>query len=281
MKHDEGQFSASDGLKLYYQCWRPEETAVRSAIVMLHGDFGHSGYCMNLPLHEAPRGYAVYAYDRRGWGRSPGPRGYVNKWRENLEDLDEFLKLVRADEASRPIFLMGHSGSAVIVLEYAAQHPQALSGVFCISPALNMAAAAPPPLHLLLHLLSGVWPRLSIDIRRQFDAQATYVSHDPGFVELIRHDPFGNTKVTPRWMVESDAAMQRVVQQAPDLRVPVMILIGGADKVTGTDAAKAYYQKIVFPDKEFHQYPGDYTNLLSELNTEEVLNDIDNWLDKH
>src|SRR6266571_3603330 len=123
MEHDEGQFPGVGGLPLYYQRWRPDAEAARAVIVMLHGDFAQSGWYLNLPTHEVPRGYAVYAFDRRGWGRSPGQRGYIHAWSDYLDDLGAFLQVVQAEEPGRPIFLMGHTGSSPIVLEYALHHP--------------------------------------------------------------------------------------------------------------------------------------------------------------
>ncbi|MCC7165729.1 MAG: alpha/beta hydrolase [Anaerolineae bacterium] len=83
MKHEQDHFLGFGNLGLYYQDWLPDSMPARAVIVMLHGDFAHSGWYMNLPQHQVPRGYAVYAYDRRGWGRSPGQRGYINRWDEN------------------------------------------------------------------------------------------------------------------------------------------------------------------------------------------------------
>jgi alpha-beta hydrolase superfamily lysophospholipase len=281
MKHEEDHYLGSGGLQLYYQRWLPDRSPARAVVVMLHGDFAHSGWYMNLPLHEVPLGYAVYAYDRRGWGRSPAQRGYINRWSDQLEDLDAFLQLVRAREPDRPIFLMGHTGSAAIVLAYAGQNPRGLNGVFCVSPVLSTGEAVPVPLRLLLHFLSRVLPRLTIDVRRRFDSQTSYISRDPAFVKFIREDELCNTKITPRWLTESERAMQRVVEQVTDMKVPLLILIGGADRNSSPETAKSYFQNVTITDKELHEYPGAYTNLLSELNSEEVLKDIDQWLDKH
>lgn len=281
MEHDEGQFQGSDGLRLYYQRWRPKAKPARGVIVMLHGGFAQSSWYMNLPNHEVPRGFAVYAYDQRGWGRSSGQRGYINAWSENLDDLNAFLQLVRAEEPDRPIFLMGHTGSGPIVLEYALQHPQGLHGVFCISPALSLAGVASAPLRLLLHFLSRVFPRFTIDVKRQFDAGAVYVSHDPAFVKLIREDPLRNTKVTPRYLTECEKAMQRVSAQATSFPVPLLILVAPGDRFTPPEASRAFFQKVASADKEWHEYPGAYTNLLSDTVYDEVLGDIDKWLDRH
>jgi alpha-beta hydrolase superfamily lysophospholipase len=281
MKHEEGSFAGSGGLQLYYQCWLPDHPPVHAVIVMLHGDFAHSGWYMNLPVHEAPRGYAAYAYDRRGWGRSGGQRGYIAHWSENVDDLSAFLQLVRGREPGCPIFLMGHTGSTPIVLEYALRHPQDVRGVFCVSPVLNTGGAVPAPLHFLLRTLSKVAPHLTINVRRRFEAQSAFISRDQAFVDMILRDPLGNMKVTPRWLTESEKAMQHVAQQAGELHVPLLFLIGGADRISFPEASKAFFRSVADPDKELHEYRGAYANLLSETNYQEVLSDIDQWLNDH
>jgi alpha-beta hydrolase superfamily lysophospholipase len=281
MKHEEDHYNGFGGLQLYYQHWLPDSKPARAVIVMLHGDFAHSGWYMNLPQHEVPRGYTVYAYDRRGWGHSPGQRGYIDRWSDQLGDLDAFLQVVRAKEPDLPIFLMGHTGSSPIVLDYADQHPRGLNGVFCVSPVLNTGEAVPALLRQLLHFLSRVLPHLTINVRRRFEAQVSNISRDPAFAKFIREDPFCNTMITPRWLTESERGMQHVMERAADLQVPLLILVGGADRNSSPETAKSYFQNVIITDKELHEYPGAYTNLLSETNYEEVLNDIDTWLDKH
>jgi alpha-beta hydrolase superfamily lysophospholipase len=279
MEHDEDQFEGVGGLRLYYQRWRPHESA-RAVIVMLHGDFAQSGWYMNLPTHEVPRGYAVYAFDRRGWGRSPGQRGYIHAWSDYLDDLGVFLQVVRVAEPDRPLFLMGHTGSAVIVLEYALQHPDGLKGVFCVSPVLELAVL-PAGLWMLAQFLSRLAPRLTLDVKRRADKSWDFISHDPHFNQLTREDPLRNTKITPRWLTEASAAIQRVNAQAAHFPVPLLILVGGADRTAPPQASKGFFQRVESSDKELHEYAGAYTNLLSDSVSEAVLSDIDTWLDRH
>jgi len=279
MEHDEDQFEGVGGLRLYYQRWRPHESA-RAVIVMLHGDFAQSGWYMNLPTHEVPRGYAVYAFDRRGWGRSPGQRGYIHAWSDYLDDLGVFLQVVRVAEPDHPLFLMGHTGSAVIVLEYALQHPDGLKGVFCVSPVLELAVL-PAGLWMLAQFLSRLAPRLTLDVKRRADKSWDFISHDPHFNQLTREDPLRNTKITPRWLTEASAAIQRVNAQAAHFPVPLLLLVGGADRTAPPQASKGFFQRVESSDKELHEYAGAYTNLLSDSVSEAVLSDIDTWLDRH
>jgi alpha-beta hydrolase superfamily lysophospholipase len=90
-----------------------------------------------------------------------------------------------------------------------------------------------------------------------------------------------NTRVLPRLLVESDPVTKRALEQAPQFRIPLLLLIGGADRLALPSASKAYFARVGSPDKELREYPGAYTNLLSETVTPEVLGDLDRWLERH
>ncbi|HEY7020929.1 MAG TPA: lysophospholipase [Ktedonobacterales bacterium] len=281
MDPSEGWFGGIRGARLYYQRWRRASTPTRGVLVMVHGDWAHSGWYMNLPLHETPRGYAVYAYDRRGWGRSLPESGYPRSWSDHLDDLAAFLALVHAEEPERPLFLIGHTGSAPLVLDYAMRRPDEIRGVCCVSPALDTSAAIPGALRMLLRVLSVVAPRLTIDVRRRVDAGMASISHDAAFVQAAREDPLRNTRVLPRLLVVADPVTERVLAQAPQFQTPLLLLLGGADRMLPSAASQAYFERVGPSDKELRVYPGAYTNLLSETVTPEVLGDLDRWLDRH
>src|SRR5215210_1327201 len=82
VEHREGRFSGSGALPLYYQVWLSTEGPRRAVLVNLHGLGDHSGLYPALATHFPTRGIALYAYDMRGNGRSPGQRAYVRAWQE-------------------------------------------------------------------------------------------------------------------------------------------------------------------------------------------------------
>ncbi len=75
--------------------------------------------------------------------------------------------------------------------------------------------------------------------------------------------------------------MQRVNAQAAHFPVPLLLLVGGADRNSSPEASKAFFQQVTLSDEELHEYAGAYTNLLSDTVSEAVLSDIDRWLDGH
>ena len=86
MKHCEGTFKGSDGLKLFYQGWQTQKNA-KAAIAIIHCMGEHSNCYMNIVNHFVPRGYNIHAFDLRGNGRSPGHRDYINSWIEIRNDI--------------------------------------------------------------------------------------------------------------------------------------------------------------------------------------------------
>ncbi len=79
MEHIEGKFKGHKNLNLYYQCWLPAGEP-KAVLLVVHGLAEHSGRYMNLVNHFVTQGYAVYGFDQRGHGRSPGRRGYVERF---------------------------------------------------------------------------------------------------------------------------------------------------------------------------------------------------------
>jgi alpha-beta hydrolase superfamily lysophospholipase len=275
MEHREGTFQGAGGLELYYQRWRPEEGA-RAALAIVHGFGEHSGRYTNVMNHLVGRGYAIYGFDHRGHGRSPGQRGYINEWGEFREDVRAFLRMVSEGEPGRPLFLMGHSLGGLIVLEYALRHPEGLRGVIASGPALGQVGIS-PILLTLSRILSRVWPRLSLDTR----LDATAISRDPTVVRAYQEDPLVHSKGTARLGTEMSEAIEWVQAHAADLRLPLLILQGEADRLVPPEASRAFFEKVTFPDKEWRGYEGGYHEPHNDIIRDQALSDLAGWLERH
>ena len=130
MEHTEGRFTGRKGLSLYYQCWFPA-TDPRAILLVVHGWAEHSGRYTNLINFFLPKGYAIWALDHRGHGKSEGLRGYVERFSDYLDDLKTFFDVVRSEHGDTKIFLVGHSMGAIIATAYtvAVSHQQELAGL--------------------------------------------------------------------------------------------------------------------------------------------------------
>ncbi|HEY3012737.1 MAG TPA: alpha/beta hydrolase [Gemmatimonadales bacterium] len=272
--HRDGWFAGYDGARLFYRAWLSPTGPHRAVIVNLHGLGDHSGLYPSLGGHFPPRGIAVYAYDMRGNGRSPGQRAYLRSWQEYRGDLHAFIAKVREWEGDLPVFLLGNSLGGLVVLEYALHHPAGLAGVIAAAPPLGKVGV-PPILMALGRALSRILPRFSL----QVGMDLTGLARDPSVVEAVLADPLFHRRGTARLSTEVTAAITRVHEGAGNLSLPLLILHGSADRMVPPDGSRAFFAKVRHPDREFKEYPEGYHGLFADFNNEEVLGDLERWIE--
>lgn len=275
MIHQEGTFSGHGGLELYYQRWRPEGE-VKATLAIVHGHGEHSGRYSNVVDWFVPRGYAVYAFDLRGHGRSAGPRGHVERWDEFREDVSAFLALVREREPGQPLFLMGHSMGGLIVLEYVLHYPQGLTGVIASGPLLSQPGIS-PFLIKLSRVLSSLAPRLAL----KTGLDATALSRDPAIVEAYVNDPLVHSFATARLGTELAKAVEWTQTHAADLALPCLIVHGGDDRICLPEGSRVFFENIAFADKERQVYEGYYHEVFNEVGKEQVFAAVEAWMERH
>jgi alpha-beta hydrolase superfamily lysophospholipase len=273
-EHRTGTFAGFGGLDLFYQAWRPAQR--RAVLINLHGLGDHSGLYPNLAAHFPPREIALYAYDMRGNGRSPGQRAFVRNWLEFLEDLDAFLIQIRQWEPNLPLFLLGNSLGGLIVLDYAMQRPAELRGVIAAAPPLGRLGVS-PILMALGRAMSRIVPRFSLRVGMDL----TGLARDPAVVEAVLADPYFHRRGTARLSTEVTAAISRVQAGASSLSLPVLILHGSADRMVPPDGSREFIAKVCYPDRELMEYPGTYHGLFVDLNAHDVLDDLERWIEAH
>jgi len=277
MEHSEGTFPGDGDLQLYYQRWRPAGTP-RAIIGFIHGIGGHSGQSTYTYLihHLVGKGVALYGMDLRGHGRSPGPRGHIDHWGQYRADVGAFVTHIQDSEPGKPVFLLGQSLGGLIVLEYAVRCPEGLRGVIASAPVLT-APKTSPVQRALLKVLSGLWPQL----RGRANLELSGLSRDPDEVAKFVADPLTDTRLTPRLFTEVLATLGWVQAHAPDLRIPMLLIHGSADPIIPPDGSRAFFDRVGIADKTFKLYEGGYHQAFIDVNRQQVLADVAQWIDQH
>ncbi|MDF5720271.1 MAG: lysophospholipase [Rhizonema sp. PD37] len=274
MKHCEGSLKGVGGLNLYYQSWHPLGNP-SAVVLIIHGLGSHSGLFSNVIEHLVKTGYAVYGLDLRGHGRSQGQRGHIRTWSEFREDLKVFLKLIEVQQPGCPRFLLGHSLGGAIVLDYVLRFPTAVQGVITMAPPLGRVGISPVKL-TLGRTLSQVMPRFALNT----GFAGAKASRDQN-VLAIAQDRLMHSRGSARLATEFLGAIAWIQSHANDLLVPILILHGGADQVALPEGSRVFFQKIDFPDKEHHEYPHSRHALHRDLDCQEMLADLEDWLERH
>ncbi|RYZ11021.1 MAG: alpha/beta fold hydrolase, partial [Alphaproteobacteria bacterium] len=213
------------GVKIFIRSWRPASSP-RGVIVISHGFNSHSGQYAWAAQQFVAKGFAVYAADLRGRGKSEGERFFVTKIDDYLGDVDLAVKMAKTREPGLPVFLLGHSAGGVIACTYALAHQTELAGLICESFAFRVPA---PELALDTISWIGTWaPKLGVlklknaDFTRDGAALAT-LNADP----LIANETQPAATVRALWQAD-----KHLKASFPKLTLPVLILHGSLDKAT-------------------------------------------------
>ena len=278
-QHQSGKFLGAGEIELYYQSWHPV-LPPRAVLVIVHGLGAHSGIFKQLAEFLCDRQITVYALDLRGHGRSEGQRGHINSWSEFRQDLNAFIQLVSTKEPTLPLYLLGQSLGGTISLDYALRygnqrHKNKLQGLILFSPALKVKTK-------LLKKISGrLFSRLLPRFTVNTDSQARTFSCDPQMVAKAICDPLRHTKASARLATEFWQSAAWIEAHADSLKIPLLILHGGADQVTLPKPLIKFFANIALADKERIEYAQRHHELQNDLECRTVFADLENWIERH
>ena len=268
----EETYLGKGGLRIFFRAWRPEG-APRAVLVICHGVNSHGGQYVWAAERFAAAGFAVYALDLRGRGRSEGERFYVETIDDYVADLAGVVAIARQRDPGLPVFLLGHSAGGVVSSTYVIDNQDQLAGFVCESfafqvPAPNFALAA-------IKGISHIAPRLPVLTLHNKD-----FSRDPKWVEILDNDPLIHKEAQPAITV---AALVRADERLHDsferITLPVLIMHGTEDHATVCHGSEYFHEHAGAKDKTLKLYEGHYHDLLADIGKEEVLADITAWIE--
>jgi alpha-beta hydrolase superfamily lysophospholipase len=292
-------FSDADGVDVFVRRWRPDG-APRAAVLVAHGLSEHSGRYARFAAMLVGAGYAVYAIDHRGHGRTAdstgvgraGPRGIDGI----LDDLHELSGIAASETGGGPVVLFGHSMGALIAQAYAERYGDGLAALV-----LSGSAGANDDLGEMAAMIRGAVEgglgdepvAMLAAMNERFEPARTpydWLSRDTAEVDAYIADPMCGDDAPPTYgfladMMETgvDAMQPASIAKIPT-RLPVLLVTGERD-VASNDAANVRELEVRFRaaglDIDSRYYADARHELLNELNRDEVTADIVGWLDAH
>jgi alpha-beta hydrolase superfamily lysophospholipase len=274
VEHETDFFTDAGDVTIFEQSWRPDG-AVRGAVVIQHGLKSYSQHYAPLANRLAKQGFAVYALDMRGHGRSAGPRATLDDFEALVADLAHVVEEARDREGDVPVFVVGHSFGGAVVTLYALERRPAIAGLILLAPALRVdrlpiEAAATPIAALLTPNAPAV------------DVPDAYFSRSPAVVEEMGNDPL---IYDPPGPASTAGALLRALEtiwaHADELEVPLLALHGTADRATDPRGSVEMVRRARTDDKTLLLYRGLRHDLVREPEREQVMQDIERWLGRH
>ena len=275
MKKSEGEYQTSDGLKIFYQSWIPDNP--KAVVQIVHGFAEHGGRYLNVINELIPLGYAIYADDHRGHGRSEGVQNYADSMEQLVEDQKLFYDIIEKEHPNLPIFMLGHSMGSGIAMYFVKKYESLLNGLVISGSGVHFGGKQSKVKVKLAKTMSKRKPEFS----SPSGLDANLLSRDPKAVKAYINDPLVRyKKITARlgWvMIESFLELPNIVN---NFDLPVLFQKGLADAaMTGIDELERAFKGAVLT---IHEYEGLYHEIYNELEEDRkvVLKDLSNWLEK-
>jgi lysophospholipase len=278
------RFSSADHTPLCADFYEPDPVAgqgqPRGTIVVVHGYCEHRGRYQRTAQDLARQGYRVIVGDLRGHGEAGGQRAHVDRFEEYLDDTVALLaQAARHAQGGPPPFLLGHSMGGLVALRYVQERAREgdLQGLILSSPLLGIKVQVPAWKRLLGQAASLTLPGLSLPN----DLDPALLSHDPEIGRAYATDPLVSHVATARWFTEAQLAQLQALRRAPGVRLPVLLLQAGDDRIVDQAASQALFERLGGKDKVFTLYPGLFHEIFNEVERDRVLADVVSWLHAH
>ena len=296
--------AADNGGELFVYRWLPQRPP-RAAVQIAHGLVEHAGRYARLAQALTDAGYAVYANDHRGHGRTTrtsedlGFFAESDGWRKCVDDLWQLNRRIAADHPGVPIVLIGHSMGSFMAQHFISEHGDALAGVV-----LSGSGGKPSPLAMAGRMVARI-ERLRVGARgksaliqalsfgafnKRFEPARTpfdWLSRDQAEVDKYAADPLCGFPASVQLWIDMLDALGDVTAAPRQARIPkrlaVYVVAGTRDAVSGNtkslEQLLAAYRDAGLERVTHHFYPDARHELFNETNREEVTRDMIAWLD--
>ncbi|WP_372628940.1 lysophospholipase [Cohnella sp.] len=272
MNYTEFEGRSSDGTRMFGCSWKPiGERQVKAAIGIVHGMGEHTGLYIHVAQTLTAAGYAVFALDQRGHGRTGGKRGDIPIYDTLLEGVDFLLAEVDRRYPNLPRFLYGHSMGGNVTINYLLRRKSKLDGAIVTGPWLKLAFKRLPN-----RLAERIAERMRLGSRSSAAEQAILA---PETIRGNAKDSLSHTKITLRFFINVQWAGWRALAQARELTVPVLLLHGSNDEVTSIKGSRLFAERACTLCT-FQEWPGCRHELHNEPGRDDVLASVLQWLNE-
>jgi alpha-beta hydrolase superfamily lysophospholipase/SAM-dependent methyltransferase len=268
----ERRCALSDGTELFYRAWLPSGPP-RAGLILFHRGHEHSGRFADVVSALDLPDTAVFAWDARGHGRSPGRRGHAPSFARIVRDVDEFVRHLCGAYSLDvgDTVVLGHSLGAVAVAAWVHDYAPRVRAMVFVTPALRVRLYVPlalPGLRLLGRL-RGERPTFV-----QSYVRGRLLTHDGAQARAYDTDPLITRAVAVNVLVGLHDTARRLIEDAPAIRTPTLVLAAGSDWVVAREAQERLFRRLGSSVKRMHVLPGLYHDLLHETRREAVTDEV-------
>src|SRR5438034_8076952 len=254
MEATEHAMTSWDGVELFYRAWIPRE-ATDQAILLFHRGHEHSGRWQQTVESLGLKDIAVFAWDARGHGRSPGERGAANNFTDVIRDVDAFARHIsgRYEIPFENIIVLAHSLAAVSVVAWVHDYAPPIRAMILATAAFRVRLYVPfvVPLLRMKQKLFGPSQVKSY-------VKSKLLTRDQEQAAQYDADPLIFRQIAVNVLLDLNDTADRLVADAGVIRTPTMMIGAGHDWVVSLKAQREFFNRLSSPLKEMEIYPAAY-----------------------
>lgn len=302
----EHTFLSANKVNTIYVRSRLPEGPVRATVQIVHGLAEYVDRYDEFMEYLAQAGFAVYGNDHIGHGNSVHEDrwGYVGEqagWSIMLTDILTLSRQIRTAHPDVPHFLFGHSMGSFLARSFLIKYPDLHDGcVICgtghPARAVTMGARTLAAIEIKRHgpgyyseMLDGV---MNKQYNGGYDNPRTafdWISSDPNRVDEYIADPKCGFVPTAGLLGEilkglSFITSRRNIEKMSK-DIPIYFISGAEDPVgelsQGVIRAYKAFLKAGMKDVSLKLYPNLRHEILLDVDRDEVMTDVLNWLEEH
>lgn len=263
-----------DGALLGLQSWQVEDP--RAIILALHGMNDYSNaFALPASWWAQEAKLTTYALDQRGFGRSPA-FGYWVGADTLVADLRAAIAAIRAAHPDTPLYVLGHSMGAAVVITAQARGSLDADGLILAAPGVWGGRAMPFPFRLSLNIAASIAPGKTATGERA-DRQAT------DNIPILR-EMFTDGFVIKETRLDAALGVVRVMGQAYDnadeVEGDILYLLGEKDEIIPIRAMEKTANRLN-GGVDMRRYEDGWHLLFRDLQGETVWRDVAEWIIAH
>lgn len=302
MNKERFSFTGTEGVELYGRKYSSARSPA-GKLAIIHGMAEHRGRYEDFSKKLVSKGYSVYTYDQMGHGETAlendGQLGHVplsTGWKGLVDDANTLLEKIVSGNRNIPLYVFGHSMGSFVARSLITEHGDKIDGVI-LSGTGKISKAA-------LNLLKPVaklerWIRgevsdsylmeklLFSSNNSEFEPADTpfdWLSQDEEAVENYLKDELSGFTCTTGFYEAFINGMEELAgSDEPDKirkNLPILFISGEKDPVGGKEVLELAeeYARAGLKKVESKVYPDARHELLNEINRDEVIKDVVDWL---
>lgn len=304
MNKERFSFTGTEGVELYGSKYSSAGSPA-GKLALIHGMAEHRGRYEDFSKKLVSEGYSVYTYDQTGHGETAlendGQLGHVplsTGWKGLVDDANTFLETVVSGNSKASLYVFGHSMGSFVARSLITEHRDKVDGAI-LSGTSRVSKTVLRVLKPVAKLEKWIRGELSNSYlmekllfsshNSEFEPADTpfdWLSRDEEAVKSYIKDELSGFSCSTAFYETFINGMAKLAgSDEPDkIRkdLPILFISGEKDPVGGEEVLElaGEYARAGLKKVESKVYPSARHELLNEINRDEVIKDVVDWLER-